>query len=84
MEDLLDREIERNLFAFLPKLPELLPQHEGSYAILRNQEIAGIHKKLSEALKEAEAEFSDGLFSIQRVTDKPLELGMFSSADGQR
>ena len=83
MDDPLDKEIQRNLFAFLPKLPELLPEHEGSFALLRNQQISGIHEKLSDALKAAHNEFSDGLFSIQRVTDKPQELGMFSCAENQ-
>lgn len=84
MSDLLDKEIQRNLFAFLPRLPELLPDHEGSFALLRNQEIASIHRKLSDALRAAYAEFSDGLFSIQRVTERPQELGMFSSAENPR
>ena len=83
MSDALDREIQRNLFAFLPRLPELLPQHEGSFALLHDQQIASIHKKLSEALKQAHQQFSDGLFSIQKVTEKPQELGMFSCADDQ-
>ena len=83
MNDELDREIQRNLFAFRPRLPDLLPEHEGSFAILRDQEIAGIYERLSEALKDAQGRFADGLFSIQRITDKPQELGMFSSADNQ-
>jgi len=81
MAEELDIEIERNLFAFLPLLPRLLPDNEGSFAVLRQQKIQSIHKKLSDALKTAQAEFSDGLYSIQRITDKPVELGMFSNAN---
>jgi len=83
MSEQIDLEIQRNLFAFLPRLRGLLPEHEGSYAVLHNQEIIGIHRKLSEALRDAQTRFDDGLFSIQRVTDKPVELGMFSSANNQ-
>ncbi|MEM7665379.1 MAG: hypothetical protein AAF250_05940 [Pseudomonadota bacterium] len=83
MDDTLDREIQRNLFAFLPKLPDLLPEHEGSFAVLRDQQISSIHKLLSAALKEAHSKFDDGIFSIQRVTARPQELGMFSSANNQ-
>lgn len=83
MNEQLDREIQCNLFAFLPKLKTLLPEHEGSYAVLHDQEIVGIHPKLSEALRDAQSRFADGIFSIQRVTEKPVELGMFSSADSQ-
>lgn len=77
----LDREIDRNLFAFLPRIPGLLPDHEGEYAVLRNQEIVSLHKRLRDALDEAGAMFSDGLFSIQQVTERPVELGFFSYAD---
>lgn len=83
MTENLEHEIQRNLFAFLPKLKALLPEHEGSFAVLHNEEIVGIYEKLSEALRDAQRRFEDGLFSIQRVTDKPVELGMFSSADNQ-
>lgn len=79
----LDREIQRNLFAFLPKLPDLLPDHEGWFAVLRNQKIAGLYAKLSEAIRSADGEFTDGRYSIQRVTDRPVELGMFSGAIDQ-
>jgi hypothetical protein len=84
MERSLDMEIERNLFAFLPKLPTLLPNYEGSFAVLRDQEIRSIHEKLSDALKAAHREFADGLFSIQKVTEKPVELGLFSNAADSR
>ena len=83
MAETLDREIDRNFFAFLPHLPELLPEHEGSFALLRHQRILSIHKRLSDALRAAHQEFSDGVFSIQKVTEKPVELGMFSNADHQ-
>ena len=53
MSHSLAQEIDRNFFAFLPRLPELLPAHEGWFAILRHQQIRSVHEKLSEALKAA-------------------------------
>lgn len=84
MSDDLESEIQRNLFAFLPQLGELLPDHEGSYALLRSQKVDSIHLKLSDALRKGYSDFSDGLFSIQKVTDRPVELGMFGHADNSR
>ncbi len=84
MTNQLEIEIDRNLFAFLPQLSRLLPEHEGSYALIRDQRIESIHKMLSEALRKGYAEFSDGLFSVQKVTDRPIELGMFGHADNSR
>lgn len=84
MPDALEQEIDRNLFAFLPKVPDLLADHEGEFALLRHQKVISLHVKLSEALASAEAQFADGLFSIQQVTQKPVELGFFSYADSSR
>lgn len=81
MNDELENEVERNLFAFLPQIQTLLPEHEGSFALLRDQDIAGIHALLSDALRSAYSRFPDGLFSIQKITEKPAELGMFSDAN---
>lgn len=84
MDEKLDAEIQRNLFAFLPRLSDLLPDNEGRFALLRHQQIQSLHDKLSDALSRGYAEFSDGLFSIQKVTDRPVELGMFGDANNPR
>lgn len=77
----LDDEIERNLFAFLAQVPELLEEHRGHFALLKAQRVVSIHDKLSQALAEGAKRFSDGLFSIQQITDRPVELGFFSYAE---
>ena len=84
MDEKLDAEIQRNLFAFLPRLSDLLPDNEGRFALLRHQQIQSLHDKLSDALRRGYAEFADGLFSIQKVTDRPVELGMFGDANNPR
>ena len=84
MADILKHEVERNLFAFLPHLQTLLPEKEGQFALLRNQQIESVHEKLSDALRKGHSAFSDGLFSIQKITDRSVELGMFGHADNQR
>jgi hypothetical protein len=84
MTDRIELEIDRNLYAFLPLLPNLLASHEGEYALLKDQRVVSFHRKLSDALETGENEFQDGLFSIQQVTDKPVELGFFSYADHSR
>lgn len=80
----LDTEIDRNLFAFLPQIPALLKRHRNEYALLRDQQIISLHKRLSEALAVAQSKFPDELFSIQQVTDKPIEQGFFGYADHSR
>jgi len=79
----LDLEIERNLFAFLPQIPRLLENHAGEYAVLRNQAVVCIQPRLADAMAIGDLKFPDGIYSIQEVTDKPVELGFFSYADHQ-
>lgn len=80
----IETEIDRNLFAFLPEIPKLIERHRNKYALLRDQKIDGLYTRLSEALRAAHTKFPDGLFSIQQVTDKPVELGFFNYADHSR
>jgi len=80
----IDEEIDRNLFAFLTQVPDLLADHRGDFALLKSQRVVSIHSKLSQALAEGAKRFSDGLFSIQQITDKPIELGFFSYAEDHR
>lgn len=80
----LEAEIDRNLFAFLPRIPILLELHRDEYAVLRDQQVISLHKRLSEALAVAQVQFPDRLFSIQQVTDKPIEQGFFGYADHSR
>lgn len=84
MATALESEVDRNLFAFLPQLPNLLRQHQGHFALLRDQKIVSLHEKLSEALEAGSIAYADGLFSIQQVSERPIELGFYSYADHSR
>ena len=80
MVDTMDVEIERNFFAFQSLVSGLLPAHRDWFALLRDRAIVSLHERLSEAIAEGELKFSDGHYSIQSVTDQPLDLGFFSHA----
>jgi hypothetical protein len=76
----LEREIDLNLEFFRGKLPELIAGHRDRYALLRKQEIVGIYDTIRDAKMTGDRFFPDGLFSIQKITDKSLDLGIFSHA----
>lgn len=76
----LDTEIEKNLEVFNEKLPSLLESHRGRYVLLRHQEIVGIYDTMRDARLTGRRFFEDGIFSIQEVTDEPINLGFFSHA----
>ena len=73
-------EIEHNMIAFELKLPELVLAHHGKYAVLRHQAVRGIYDTLHDAHLSAEQQYTDGLYSIQKITQHPESLGIFSHA----
>ena len=73
-------EIDSNLVFFQEKLPELLAAHPGKYALIRHREIVGIYDTAVDAQITGQKFYTDGLFSVQQVTDEPIDLGFFSHA----
>ena len=72
-------EVERNFAAFKSLLPTLTGEY-GKYALLHAGELKAVYDTFEDALKTAEAFYKDGMYSIQRVTDKPVDLGFRSRA----
>ena len=73
-------EIDANYDYFQRQLARLLPVHEGQYALLKSGKIEGLFDRPGDAYRDGLSRFADGLFSIQEVTDEPLQLGFFSLA----
>jgi len=78
-----ETEIERNYQYFVTHVTALLPQHRGRYALLRHEGVIEIYDELIDAFVAGHSQFADGMFSIQEVTDVPLDLGFYSHADPQ-
>ncbi len=75
-----DIEIERNLRVFREKLQNLKLHHAGRYVLMHSEEIVGIYDTVRDAQTTGAAMFSDGIFSIQKVSSDPINLGYFSYA----
>jgi hypothetical protein len=71
-------EVDRNYDAFVRMLGTLLPDHRDQLALMRDGEVVGFFKTPKDALKAATERFTDGIFSIQEVTDEPIDLGFWS------
>jgi len=71
-------EVDRNYAAFERVLSEILPDHRDQLALMRDQRIVGFFDQPREALHAACELFPDGIYSIQEVTDKPIDLGYWS------
>jgi hypothetical protein len=54
--------------------------HRDQYALMKNCAVLSYYSSAVDARTAAEAFISDKLYSIQRVTDSPVDLGYFSHA----
>jgi hypothetical protein len=73
-------EIEENLDFFVKELPKISPNQLGKFALIRHKSIAGYFDTVADAVGTGNKLYSDKLFSIQQVTDIPVDLGFFSHA----
>jgi hypothetical protein len=73
-------EIQRNYAAFIDMLAKLLPAHGGKYALLHGQKLEGVFETPGEAARTGFSRFGDQPYSIQFVTNEPVDLGFMSNA----
>jgi len=73
-------EIDANFDSFQRQLQASLARHRGEYALLRHGEIVKFFVDPGAALTAGVKHFPDGMFSIQEVSDEPLDLGVWSHA----
>jgi hypothetical protein len=71
-------QVDRNYDVFMRLLGSLLPEHRDEYALMRDGEIVGFFAKPGDANRAGVETFKDGIFSIQEVTDEPIDLGFWS------
>jgi hypothetical protein len=70
--------LEINYRAFVRLLPELLPDHEGQYALMRDGRVVRYFASPRGALLAGRARFTDDLFSVQEVRRSQADFGWFS------
>lgn len=71
-------EVDRNYDAFTRMLGTILSEHRDQLALMRDGLIVGYFETPRQALEAAYEHYPDGVFSIQEVTDEPLDLGFWS------
>ncbi len=74
------KQVDRNYEAFLAMLPSILPLHQDKYALLKDGVAVGFYTTLEDAYMTANQFYKDQPFSVQKVTDTPVDLGFFSHA----
>ncbi|MFA9202167.1 MAG: hypothetical protein ACEQSC_01285 [Candidatus Nanopelagicaceae bacterium] len=71
-------EINSNFEAFSRLLPTVLDEHFGESVLMKAGHVVGFFKTTGAALSTAKESFPDGIFSIQKVENIPVDLGWFS------
>jgi hypothetical protein len=84
MADTEKDEVRRNYEAFLQKLPTILASHYGKIALMHKGEIVAFFDTIADANVAGQKLFAGQPFSMQEVTDLPIDLGFFSHALPQR
>jgi hypothetical protein len=74
-----DEQVKLNYDVFKKLLPSLL-KDLNKYALMRDGEVVAIYDTMPDAVTTAQKLFPDGLWSIQKITDKPINLGYRSRA----
>lgn len=76
----LSQEVDANFDFFQPRLAEFLECEAGKFALLRHRAVIGFYPDPGTADQVGHSKFPDGRYSIQEVTDKPVNLGLYSNA----
>jgi hypothetical protein len=74
------KEIDQNLEFFLKELPQVIPEYNGKYALLRHQKIVAYYDTILDAVSAGNQSYPDKLFSVQQVTRSGTDLGYYSYA----
>lgn len=78
--DRLKIEVDRNYDWFQRNLSLFLDAHRDRYALLKSASVVEFFDAPGEAYRGGLSRYPDRIFSIQQVTDEPVELGFMSIA----
>lgn len=73
-------EVQANYEAFEAELPSLMKRHVGKFAVYRHRQLLEFFDDYCVAERFGRSRFDDGLFSIQEVTQEPLDVRWFKYA----
>ena len=83
-EEQVQQEIDRNYAAFTALLPDLLQASAGKWALLCDGSLVAVFDTARDAQLAGEKIYPDGIFSVQEVRGRAVDLGWFSHAVSER
>ena len=80
-----EKQVGSNYEEFVKQLPKLRKSHPGKYALMRDAKVIDFFDTPRDAYIAGKNIFSDDMiFSIQKITEMPVDLGFFSHALSKR
>jgi hypothetical protein len=73
-------EIRQNYSFFKDIVGALMDEHAGKFALIRHCQLINVYPTAAEAVANGARQFGDSLFSVQRVINRPIDLGFLSHA----
>ena len=74
----LRKEIDANFEAFSKNLDQYMAQHRDKYALMRDGAVTSFFLSWQDAYNAGNLMYDDAIFSVQKVTRTPVDLGFFS------
>lgn len=74
-------EVDRNYDFFQRNIARFIADHRGQYALIRKLKIIDFFDDPGKAALLGSSQFPDQVFSIQEVTDAPIDLGLYAYAN---
>ena len=74
------KQVDENYAAFVSMLPNIIGVHRNKYALMKDGEVVGFYSTLEDVYVTARKFYPSEPFSVQKVTDLPVDLGFFSHA----
>jgi hypothetical protein len=68
-------EVESNYRAFVSDLPKLVQSNKGKFALYRHERFVDAFPTFSDAMAHGTHAYDDRIFSVQEITEEPLDLG---------
>jgi hypothetical protein len=80
MAEARELEIRQNYSFFKGIVASLMDQYAGQFALIHGRQIVGYYGSAGEAVADGARQFGDSPFSVQRVINRPIDLGFLSHA----
>ena len=75
----IQKEVDNN-YQFFLREKDNIPQYLlDKYVLIRKEEFIEYFDSMDDAIKYAKIKFEDGLYSVQKVNDLPVDLGLIGN-----